>query len=102
MKHFLQALTAVLLLSTAGLAVPGLKSPVRIGMNPSSWRQRCPAEFHFTATITSRGAGTIYYHWERSDGSSTPRQSTSFSGPNQERTMGNDWRLSRPVGEHFR
>ena len=61
------------------LAVPGLKSPVRIGMNPTSWRGRCPAEFRFTATIVSRGAGTVYYHWERSDGSSTPRQSSTFS-----------------------
>ena len=102
MKQSLCALTAVLFLSTAGLAVPGLKSPVRIGVNPTAWRQRCPAEFHFTATITSRGAGTVYYHWERSDGSSTPRQSTSFSGANQQRIMGNDWRISRPLREHFR
>jgi hypothetical protein len=102
MKQFAWSLVVVVMLSIGGLAVPGLKSPVRIGMNPSSWRGRCPAEFRFTATIVSRGAGTVYYHWERSDGSSTPRQSTSFSGANQERTMGNEWRVSRPVGERFR
>lgn len=102
MKRFLGTLFLILLGSTSGFALPGLKSPIRIGVEPTAWRERCPAHFRFHATIVSRGAGTVYYHWERSDGSSTPRQSTSFSGPNQERTMGNDWNISRPAGEHFR
>ena len=102
MKQSFRTLIVVFLWSSAALALPGLRSPIRIGVEPTAWRDRCPGHFRFTATIVSRGAGTVYYHWERSDGSSTPRQSTSFSGANQERTMGNEWNISRPVGEHFR
>jgi len=101
-KKFLGALAVLFMASTTGLAVPGLKSPIRIGVEPTAWRERCPGHFRFHATIVSRGAGTVYYHWERSDGSSTPRQSTSFSGPNQERTMGNEWNIPGRPGEHFR
>ncbi len=102
MKHFLRALVLVVLFSTAALAVPGLKSPVRIGVDPTSWRERCPAHFRFHATLTSRGAGVVYYHWERSDGSQTPRQSTAFGRANEEKEISNVWNISRPAGEHFR
>jgi hypothetical protein len=102
MKHFLRALVVVLFFSTGSFAMPGLRSPIHIGVNPTAWRERCPAHFRFHATLTSRGAGVVYYHWERSDGGSTPRQSTAFSGPNQEKEISNEWNLSRPAGEHFR
>src|SRR5689334_3848035 len=91
MKRFLRALAVVVMVCVSGSAVPGLRSPVRIGVDPTSWRQRCPAHFRFDGTMTSRGAGTVYYHWERSDGSSTPRQSHTFSGPNQEFQVRNEW-----------
>lgn len=40
----------------------------------------CPTFFQFTASITTNGQGTITYHWERSDGASTPPDNLYFEG----------------------
>ncbi|MDQ6799602.1 MAG: hypothetical protein M3041_02060 [Acidobacteriota bacterium] len=88
---------AVLLLITSPLlAVPGVKSPVRLRMlNSSRWDGRCSHEFHFQGSITSRGAGDVQYTWDRSDGSGTTTETLHFTGPNQTRTVRTSWTLSK-------
>jgi Bacterial Ig domain len=45
---------------------------------PSS--NSCPTTFNFSALITTNGAGSVTYVWERSDGASAPNQNVVFSG----------------------
>ena len=65
---------AILLFIASPLfAVPGVKSPVNLRtVKPQYWNGRCPHEFHFAGTITSRGAGDVQFTWDRSDGASSP------------------------------
>ena len=94
--------TGILLCSIAAMALPGVKSPVRIEVEPTVWRGPCPHSFRFNGTVISRGGGVVYYHWERSDGSSTPTQSTAFARADVERTLYNEWHLTRAPKQNFR
>ena len=89
-------IAVLLLIASPLLAVPGVKSPVRLRMlNSSKWNGRCPHEFHFEGTITSRGAGNVQYTWDRSDGASAPTEMLHFTGPNQTRNVSTSWTLSK-------
>ncbi|MBP7133881.1 hypothetical protein KBA73_01565, partial [Patescibacteria group bacterium] len=52
-----------------------------------------PMSYAFTGTITTNGAGTVTYTWERSDGAQSPQQTLSFSGAGSQ-TVTNSWELS--------
>jgi hypothetical protein len=58
---------------------------------PTNWHGACPHPFEFTATLISRAPGTVYYVWERSDNSSTPRQSTTFGRGGESKVVRTQW-----------
>ena len=89
-------IAALLLIASPLLAVPGVKSPVRLHMlNPSKWDGRCPHEFHFEGAITSRGAGDVQYTWDRNDGGGAVAETLHFTAPNQTRTVKTSWTISK-------
>jgi hypothetical protein len=53
----------------------------------------CPFTFNFSADITTSSAGTVNYHWVRSDNSTGPSGSLSFTGPGT-KTITTSWQLS--------
>jgi uncharacterized protein YndB with AHSA1/START domain len=86
----------LLLVATPLLGVSGVRSPVRVKMTSSSrWDGRCPHQFHFEGSITSRGAGDIQYTWDRSDGSNAPAETLHFTAPNQTRTVRTSWTMAK-------
>jgi hypothetical protein len=89
-------IAALLLIASPLLAVPGVKSPVKVRMlNSSRWNGRCPHEFQFEGAITSRGAGDVQYTWDRSDGPGTTTETLHFTGVNQTKTVRTSWTLSK-------
>jgi len=94
------ALIALVTLGTipATAAAPGSASRVTTHVVPTNWHGACPHRFQFTATIVSRSPGTIYYHWEKSDGSSGPRQSTTFARAGMANTVKTAWSPSGAKG----
>ena len=89
-------IAVLLLIASPLLAVPGVKSPIRLRMlNSSKWNGRCAHEFQFEGAITSRGAGNVKYTWDRSDGASAPIEMLHFTGPNQTQTVRTSWTLSK-------
>ena len=88
-------IAALLLIASPLLAVPGVKSPVRLRMlNSSKWDGRCPHEFHFEGSITSRGAGDVQFTWDRSDGGGAAVETLHFTAPNQTRIVTTSWTLA--------
>ena len=57
--------------------VPFAVSNVSASVNPSS-SNSCPTTFNFAGQITTNGAGTVTYVWER-DGTSGPNQNLVFA-----------------------
>src|SRR5271157_788432 len=53
----------------------------------------CKNTFNFSADITTTAAGTVTYHWVRSDGSTGPSGSLTFTGPGTQ-TITTSWQLS--------
>ena len=47
--------------------------------SPPSYTGPCPYQFNFSGTITTNGAGSVTYQWERSDGTSDAPQTVSFA-----------------------
>jgi hypothetical protein len=89
-------MAALLLIASPLLAVPGVKSPVRLrAVTSSRWDGRCPHEFQFEGRITSRGAGDVQYTWDRSDGPGTTAETLHFTAPNQTKTVRTSWTLSK-------
>lgn len=48
-------------------------------VDPQSFNGECPKRFNFTGTITVNAAGSVTYHWARSDGTSTPNKVLNFA-----------------------
>jgi len=61
-------------------------------VSPASYNGACPGVFNFSANITTNGAGTVTYRWERSDGAVGPTQSLTFGGPGTQ-TVTTSWSL---------
>jgi hypothetical protein len=101
MKHFVWAVLLISFSATAGSAASGVKTPIAISVQPRAWHGECPHTFHFTAVLTSRGAGEVVYHWERSDGATLKPDSTTFTGANEKATVTVDWTFSRNKGEQY-
>lgn len=47
-------------------------------VDPASWNGPCPKTFTFTANIKTNAAGTVKYHWERSDGTKSAIKTLTF------------------------
>ena len=69
---------------------------VVVTVTPVTYTNACPGVFNFSANITANGAGTVTYHWERSDGISKTPQTITFSGAGT-RTVTDQW-ASAPKG----
>jgi hypothetical protein len=88
-----QACTQVKI-NTAPAANSFSVTSVEASVKPTAARQ-CPAEFNFTGSITTNGAGSVTYRWERSDGGMGIVQTLSFAGAGTQ-TLTNSWTLSPP------
>jgi hypothetical protein len=62
-------------ISSGALLVTGIV----ISVDPNVYTGTCPTTVNFSATITANGPGTITYRWERSDGTVSPVQSSTFA-----------------------
>lgn len=58
---------------------PGIVTSAILNVSPTSYSGTCPATFNFTGTITMNGPGTVTYRWERSDGTTKPSQTLTFT-----------------------
>jgi len=56
-----------------------LVTGIILTVNPNVYTGPCPAIISFSAAITANGPGTITYRWERSDGTVSPVQSSTFA-----------------------
>jgi hypothetical protein len=72
----------------------GSASRVTAKVVPTNWHGGCPHTFQLSATITARTPGTVTYHWERSDNSSTASQSVTFARAGQNKVVRIAWTLS--------
>jgi len=52
---------------------------VTASVSPPSFTGSCPTNFTCSAVITVNAPGTVTYHWERSDGGSSPVQTANFA-----------------------
>jgi hypothetical protein len=101
MKRLLWALVLVSFSPGAGSAASGVRTPIAVSVSPHAWHGACPHRFQFTATLTSRGAGEVVYHWERSDGATSQPDSTTFKWANEKATITTEWIFSRNKGEEY-
>lgn len=58
---------------------PGIVTSAILNVSPVTYSGACPATFNFTGTITMNGPGTVTYRWERSDGTTKPSQTLTFT-----------------------
>ncbi len=65
---------------------------VPMSVNPANYAGVCPVTITFTGQITTNGAGTVTYHWERSDGSSTAVETLNFTAAGSQ-TVTRTWSL---------
>src|ERR1700730_860424 len=82
---------ALFLLAAPLVAVPGVKSPVRLRVTPTNWNGSCPHEFVFIGAITSRGAGDVTYTWDRSDGAVADSHVLHFTRANERQSVRTTW-----------
>lgn len=54
----------------------------------------CPQIFNFTGTITTNGAGSVTYRWERSDGTLGPIQTLPFAFAGTLNVVPDSWNLN--------
>src|SRR5437764_4259458 len=80
--------------ATAFGAAAGSASRVTARVVPTNWRAKCPHTFQFSATIVARTPGTVTYHWERSDNSSSAPATTTFARAGDSKTVRTAWTLS--------
>jgi subtilase family serine protease len=58
---------------------------VQAASYPASGTRTCPFTMNFGFDITTNGAGTVSYHFERSDGATSPTYTVSFTGTSTKR-----------------
>src|SRR5262249_21927951 len=87
---------ATFTLSCGGSAFAGTGITANVA---SSGGPACPITYNFTATITTNGAGTVTYKWERSDGAGSATSSIVFGGAGAH-TVSTSWTLGGP-GTHY-
>ena len=62
-------------------------------MSPSAYSGACPGTFNFSGSITTNGAGTVTYRWERSDGAIAPTQTLNFRAAGTLPAAADSWQL---------
>ena len=82
--------------SSGALLVTG----IILSVDPNVYTGPCPTTVNFSATIIANGPGTITYRWERSDGTVSPVQSSTFASAGTQmvsttwtRSGGTGWQL---------
>lgn len=63
-----------------------------------SFSNTCPQTFIFNGTITTNGAGSVTYRWERSDGTLGPIQSLPFAFAGTQNVVPDSWSLNFTTG----
>lgn len=75
---------------------PFAVTSVHISVSPSSYSGPCTdtgghrIDFAFSADITTNGAGTVTYRWERSDNANAPEESLTFDSAGT-KTVTSNW-----------
>ncbi|MBI2051985.1 hypothetical protein HYT33_04480 [Candidatus Roizmanbacteria bacterium] len=62
-------------------------------VDPSNFNGECPKKFNFTGTITVNAAGSVTYHWARSDGSSNPDRVLNFDEAGTQKVEPSSWNV---------
>ena len=75
--------------SCGGFAVTATTASV----SPSTYGGACPGTFNFLADITTNGAGSVTYRWERSDGVTGPTQTLTFNAAGTQPAAAASWQL---------
>jgi hypothetical protein len=68
-------------ITVSGVPLPPTFAVTSVTANasPPFYSGPCPYQFNFSGIITVNGPGTVTYQWERSDGTSDPAQTATFS-----------------------
>jgi DNA-directed RNA polymerase specialized sigma24 family protein len=76
--------------------VPFAVTAVVASVTPTTYTGGCPGNFDLAAAITTNGAGTVTFQWERSDGVAKPPTSIIFNSAGTQ-TVTDRW-ASAPLG----
>lgn len=68
-------------------------SNVTVSVNRSSYNGPCPNTFTASAKITTNGAGTVKYRWERSDGTNSDARTLQFDAAGEKSVTNYDWSI---------
>jgi len=79
--------------------VPLAVTNVTANVNPPS-SNSCPTTFNFSGQITTNGAGTVTYVWERSDGAIAPNQNLVFGSAGTQMVNNDTWSIGA-AGTHW-
>lgn len=71
----------------------------QVGVTPQTG-STCPGTFTFSGTLTSAGAGTATFVWERSDGTTSAPQAVTF-GDSGTLNVSDTWSISGTAGFNF-
>jgi hypothetical protein len=66
--------------ATVTIAAPFAVSSAATTVDQPNYSGNCPVTLNFTGAITTASAGTVTYHWQRSDGSSTSDSTETAAG----------------------
>ncbi len=81
---------------TTALAVTGVDSGVNLSsIDQASYNGICQVTLTFEANISTNGAGTVTYYWLRSDGSSSPVRTLTYTTAGFQ-SVSDTWTASAP------
>ena len=72
---------------------PVVVTATTASVSPSTYSGACPGTFNFSGNITTNGAGTVTYRWERSDGATAPTQTLTFNAAGTQPAAATSWQL---------
>jgi len=75
---------------------PAQVTGVKATVTPGSYKGKCPTTFTFNGSITTNGAASVTYQWERSDASSSSPQTLTFGSASTQTVM-ETWTLGGPA-----
>lgn len=77
-------------------SAPFAVTNVTVSVDQTQFTGKCPVRFTFTGQITTNGAGTVDFQWERSDGATIAPQTLSFGSAGTQ-TVTATWDISSGV-----
>lgn len=62
-------------------------------VEPPNFNGECPKKFNFIGSIMVNAAGSVTYHWARSDGTSIPDKVLNFDGAGTQKVEPSNWNV---------